>query len=738
MEWDKIIQHDVTQRFPLDDNSIDVVITSPPYWGLRDYGVKSIFGGDPNCKHDFSEYDAKLLHENRQNLDGGTIGNDKFRKKLHGFGNAKAGFCSKCDAWYGQLGLEPHPQMFIDHLVMICREIKRVLKKSGSFYLNLGDTYGSHTSKRSGQFGKEIKEGFDDIFTQKRTKIGFSDDFIMEKNLLMIPSRVVIALQDDGWILRNDIIWHKPNPMPSSCKDRLNTTFEHVFHFVRSRKYYYDLDAIREPHTSNFHKAGTGTQSGIPGQAIDRIMYDIKGKNPGDILEYDSKYKDATHGQTPQGFTRVQSIAKERTQSREDAKKLYPNDPKKQQEYINYIHDHGGHPMGPNPGDVIKSKFGEGKGYNNPKLNMRHGLDNSTLGTIHSEGKNPGDVIKWDDDAQYPRSIMKFGKGQTTESLHRDGNGVYHPKGKNPGDIVRDRDRDVDRIKGKGGNESGIRSLSGSTYPYTKGKNPGDIIQFDEEYWWSFILGNAHSNRFYKKAFEIMKEWMVKNNCFDYNIFYEWYKKEFEGKWKSGNLVRGKANYLSDEKRLPFPKSETRFLGDVPGDFWEICTSPFTGYNPELEHFAVFSEDLVLKPLKASCPRWVCKKCGKPRERISKKIYESAHQRGKNYTHREGTNSLTSSKACKEGGWNELPALRIKETETLGWADCGCNAGFRPGVVLDPFCGRGTVGKVAKSLGLHYILFDAKPEYCELSRLYIAGQKYKLIKYQQKLEGIET
>lgn len=155
-----------------------------------------------------------------------------------------------------------------------------------------------------------------------------------------------------------------------------------------------------------------------------------------------------------------------------------------------------------------------------------------------------------------------------------------------------------------------------------------------------------------------------------------------------------------------------------------------------VKNFAVFPMELLIKPLKSSCPRWVCKKCGKARERISKKTYESAHKRGKNYTHRDGTTSLTSSKAVKEGGWNELPALRIKEIETLGWSDCGCNAGFDAGVVLDPFCGRGTVGKVAKQLGLHYILFDVKPEYCEIARLYIGGQKHKLVEYQQKLRSV--
>ncbi|GAH54087.1 unnamed protein product, partial [marine sediment metagenome] len=134
----------------------------------------------------------------------------------------------------------------------------------------------------------------------------------------------------------------------------------------------------------------------------------------------------------------------------------------------------------------------------------------------------------------------------------------------------------------------------------------------------------------------------------------------------------------------------------------------------------------LIKPLKASCPQWVCKKCGKPRVRIVKQ------ERG------ELKKSLGANKEqgnVKKGGGSYSPVFK---SDVVGWSDCGCGGGFDAGVVLDPFCGRGTVGKVAKQLGLHYILFDAKPEYCELARLYIAEQKYKLIKYQQKLEGIET
>lgn len=604
-----------------------------------------------------------------------------------------------------------HPQMFVDHLVTVCKEIKRVLKKSGSFYLNLGDTYygsgggGGDYNKggmREGQLkykqGRAVNKDPKLPERKRAGDLGITrniSSWLQPKQLLGIPWRVAIALQNDGWILRNDIIWHKINSMPSSVKDRLNNTFEHVFHFVKARKYYYDLDAIREPHKEqsliraqydfnviprawehgaipisggkdvniDCHPAGKNPGdiirqgvhhgSGLSNRATyyekSIVKLDPNGANPGDILEYNSKYKNGTHGQTPQGFTRVQSIAEERMQSRKDAKRLFPNDPKKQQEYINFIHDHGGSPLGSNPGDVVKHDI----------------------------------------------AVGRIGNFSYDDPLHTKG---YHPSG----------------------------------------KNPGDVIQFDEKYWWSFILGKAHSNRFYKKAFEIMKEWMIKNNCFDYAIFYEWYKKEFEGRWESGTLEKGKANYLSDEKRLPFPKPETRFLGDMPGDFWSLTTQPFTGYSDELEHFATFPPDLLIKPLKSSCPKEICKKCGKPRIRIIETKNPSKEYADQDALVEANKVQKTSNpQSIKSLHRNVSPDGKTKgiyySGKTIGWSDCGCNAGFEPGIVLDPFGGRGTVGKVAKQLGLHYILFDIKPEYCELARLYIAGQKYKIRKGQSKL-----
>lgn len=207
----------------LPGQSIDFCMTSPPYWSLRDYGAA------------------------------------------------------------GQIGLERTPEEYIRRLLLTFRELKRILKDTGSFYLNLGDTY----------FGP-------DNCSVKSWKI--------QKQLALIPSRVAIALQEDGWILRNDICWYKPNGLPSSVRDRLTNRWEHVFHFVKHQRYYYDLDAIRVPYKASsikrarnriklikktgkpltkrskyFQSRGNifGSNGLITGRSFKRIL-NPKGANPGD------------------------------------------------------------------------------------------------------------------------------------------------------------------------------------------------------------------------------------------------------------------------------------------------------------------------------------------------------------------------------------------------------------------------------------------------------------------------
>lgn len=209
----------------LDDESIDCVITSPPYWSLRDYGIPpSVWGGDPACEHDFSNKiisDSKGYNSTKRWQHGTKQKeNPKLWQKIE-----QGSFCNKCGAWKGTLGLEPNFELFINNLCDIYDDVKRVLKKSGTCWVNLGDCYGSNAS---GNTGKNIVQ-------RKRPAV---KNF--QKCLMLLPQRFAIEMVNRGWILRNVIIWHKPNAMPSSARDRFTVDFEYVYFFVKAKKYWFE------------------------------------------------------------------------------------------------------------------------------------------------------------------------------------------------------------------------------------------------------------------------------------------------------------------------------------------------------------------------------------------------------------------------------------------------------------------------------------------------------------------
>jgi len=189
----------------LPDNSVDCCITSPPYYGLRDYGVK------------------------------------------------------------GQIGLEETPEAYIQKMVEIFSEVYRVLKKTGTLWLNIGDSYWG---------GKGYSGSSAGIYQYQRRKEGKSitpacsnfggkntirptdrkHQFIKAKDLIGIPWALAFALRNNGWYLRQDIIWHKPNPMPESVTDRCTKSHEYIFLLTKSAKYYFDADSIKEPQSPNTHR----------------------------------------------------------------------------------------------------------------------------------------------------------------------------------------------------------------------------------------------------------------------------------------------------------------------------------------------------------------------------------------------------------------------------------------------------------------------------------------------------
>ena len=243
----------------LPDASVQTVITSPPYWGLRDYGATPVvWGGDPNCNHHWSE---EMIVKGPSQAQGSTSvrkGRSNVEEQsMHGV--SQGSFCW-CGAWLGSLGQEPSPDLFVEHLVMVFREAARVLKDDGTLWLNLGDSYANDSKWGGATGGKHVSA------LHGQTSIGRDRKFtgLNGKNLIGIPWRVALALQADGWILRSDIIWSKNNPMPESVTDRPTKAHEYVFLFSKQPDYFYNAEAVREPASDN--KAGGKPSSTFGGQ----------------------------------------------------------------------------------------------------------------------------------------------------------------------------------------------------------------------------------------------------------------------------------------------------------------------------------------------------------------------------------------------------------------------------------------------------------------------------------------
>lgn len=276
----------------LPDELVHCVVTSPPYWGLRDYDIEpQIWDGVEACEHGWG--DNKIIK--RGHAGKSTLGGTQTAELSKSAGN-QGQFCIHCNAWRGSLGLEPTPELYISHLVAIFREIRRVLRTDGTVWLNLADSYAGswgnsgHRPERTGVPGHQRDKN-----TEWFKRQGHAGDLkakcgLKPKDLCGIPWRVALALQAgfcrcdncglemptvqwpvwqghrvclncyaknqgnlvigpyDGWWLRSDIVWSKPNPMPESVKDRPTRSHEYVFLLSKNQKYYFDQDTVREPH----------------------------------------------------------------------------------------------------------------------------------------------------------------------------------------------------------------------------------------------------------------------------------------------------------------------------------------------------------------------------------------------------------------------------------------------------------------------------------------------------------
>ena len=222
----------------LEPASVQCCVTSPPYWGLRDYGTATWDGGAAGCEHKQSNDTLERQFSAASTLVGTTT-----RQKE----SAKARYRCHCGARRidSQLGLESTPAEYIANMVRVFREVWRVLEDDGTLWLNIGDSYAGYhgNSKAAYEEASSNKNGY--FENQRSTTVGIGG--LKPKDLCGIPWRLAFALQADGWYLRSDIIWAKPNPMPESVTDRPTKSHEYIFLLTKQERYFYDAASIKEP-----------------------------------------------------------------------------------------------------------------------------------------------------------------------------------------------------------------------------------------------------------------------------------------------------------------------------------------------------------------------------------------------------------------------------------------------------------------------------------------------------------
>ena len=241
----------------LEKNSIDTCVTSPPYWGLRDYGTATWVGGDPSCSHKRDSKFSESCSTGQKNLKG-AIGDGIYKSE-----------CPRCGAVREdeQLGLEETPEEYVNNMADLFDKVKDVLKPEGTLWLNIGDSYiGGGRGYEYCDDGT-IQQNHIDAGVKYGKPTGKVKGY-KPKDLVGIPWMMAFELRRRGWWLRQDIIWNKPNPMPESVTDRCTKSHEYIFLLSKSKHYHYDHEAIKEEAVGDwgtrdrsngkYHNEGTG------------------------------------------------------------------------------------------------------------------------------------------------------------------------------------------------------------------------------------------------------------------------------------------------------------------------------------------------------------------------------------------------------------------------------------------------------------------------------------------------
>ena len=698
---------EVLKTFP--DESVNLIVTSPPYWGLRDYGVE------------------------------------------------------------GQIGLEPTLEEYLEKMLKITKELKRVLKKTGVMFWNMGDNYSTTPPGNKNDFFSHsgLNKGARAQVNKVDNPIKYKTK-IPQKCMCLQNYRLILRMIDEqGWILRNIIIWHKPNHMPSSVKDRFTNAYEPVFMLVKNKRYYFDLDAVRVPHklpnaksknAPNKYKGyGNPTYSGFEWDASQHPL----GKNPSDLWTIPTQPFPEAHFACADMFTEI----------------LTKNGWKKWDEVT--LNDEIA------TFDVLDETIHYHKPYAIYKYEYKGELvviENQWVAQYVTP--NHRVLLKYIHSA-VQRKHDNFWHYERADSL-RPYSGILIPlSGKYEGylDVG-----SVERAELLGwilteGCLSGLEKGKGIMIYQSNDANP-DKVKRIEELLRKCRIDYTRIDRKRQRTMIRGKEYVRHEVCFyikkrgqNWQWILDWINKDKTPKWKLlhikheqlealyEGIIDGDGHRRKDrrdsftqkneytrewfrtlcihlgKRTTEFDRPRLRSAGTVfvtnknyaqihESDFKECVKRinykgivwcphlPNTnfvarrkGCDGKWRYFITgntFPERLVEPMIKAGCPQWICKKCGKARERIVEKEYEKGNPFGVKAQNRD---ELEKARFFKQ------EPLKIKNVYTVGWTDCDCEIEnkYEPGIVLDPFIGSGTTALVALKLGRRFVGIEINPEYVEMA-----------------------
>jgi len=309
---------DVLRELPPE--SVDCVLCSPPYWGLRSYKTEPIvWDNHSGCEHEWGD----TIKRGRAGWEATPEGQKQYKPAESDAYQSQSNFCLKCHGWKGELGLEPTIELYISHLLQVFDEVKRILKKTGTCWVNIGDSYygggfGYEKDLSAEEFAKKYPKQGSNAGTcmdwKERKMVGDTKrgNLLPAKSLCLIPERFALGMVERGWILRNRIVWYKSNPMPESVKDRFTGTYEDVFFFTKSRKYWFEqqfephLEESLERYQHGFHRDKIAGDGYVMADAYTKVYGNPLGRNKRDVWEINTQpYPEAHFATFPEDLCKT-------------------------------------------------------------------------------------------------------------------------------------------------------------------------------------------------------------------------------------------------------------------------------------------------------------------------------------------------------------------------------------------------------------------------------------------------